>query len=205
MKGGLLILFFFLSGVFAGKAHIITPDLANEILGYALYLMLILAGMCMGFDTRNFLIVREFGFKILMLPIGIIIGSALGSIISFATLILFNHDISLRDCLGVGAGLGYYSLSSVIITRLGDAELGSVALLANISRELMTLLFAPLLVRIAGGFAPVASGGAAAMDTCMPVIAKYAGERFAIMGIFSGMVLTMLVPILVTAIFTYFS
>ncbi len=204
MKGGLLILICFLSGVFAGRIDFINPDLTNEILGYALYALLILAGMCMGFDTRNFLIVRDFGYKILLLPLGVLAGSALGSIISYILLSLFSHDISLRDCLGVGAGLGYYSLSTVIITRLGDAELGSVALLANISRELMTLLFAPILVRIAGGFAPVASGGAASMDTCMPVIAKYAGERYAIMGIFSGMILTMLVPILVTAIFTYF-
>ncbi len=204
MKGGLLILICFLSGVVAGKAHIIPADIGSEILGLALYFMLLLAGMCMGFDTRNFLIVREFGLKILLLPLGIIVGSALGSFLSYVLLGMFAQDISLRDAMGVGAGLGYYSLSSVIITRLGDAELGSVALLANVSRELVTLLFAPLLVRIAGGFAPVASGGAAAMDTCMPVIAKYAGERYAIMGVFSGMVLTLLVPIIVTALFTYF-
>ncbi len=204
MKSGFLILFFFLSGVFAGKAHFIPIDLSNEILGYALYTLLLLAGMCMGFDTRNFLIVREFGFTILLLPVAVVLGTILACIVSWSILGLLGHDISLRDTIGVGAGLGYYSLSSVIITRLGDAELGSVALLANVSREIFTLLFAPLMVKIAGGFAPVAAGGAPSMDTCMPVIAKYAGERYAIMGIFSGMVLTMLVPVLVTGIFTYF-
>ncbi len=204
MKGALIILICFLSGVFAGQADAITAYIGSDFLGYALYAMLVLAGMCMGFDTRNFLIVREFGFKILLLPVAIVLGSFLASIVAFGVLNFFAYDISLRDVMGVGAGLGYYSLSSVIITRLGDAELGSVALLANVSRELFTLLLAPLLVRVAGGFAPVAAGGATTMDTCMPVIAKYAGEKYAIMGIFSGMVLTMLVPILVTAIFTYF-
>ncbi len=204
MKGGFLILFFFLSGVFAGKAHLIPLDLSGEFLTFALYALLVLAGMCMGFDTRNFLIVREFGFKILLLPFAVVLGTILACIVAWGILGFFGHGISLRDTIGVGAGLGYYSLSSIIITRLGDAELGSVALLANVSRELFTLLFAPLMVRIAGGLAPVAAGGAPAMDTCMPVVAKYAGERYAIMGIFSGMILTILVPILVTAIFTYF-
>ncbi len=204
MKGGLIIVICFLSGVFVGQAHIIESTMGNEILGYALYALLLLAGMCMGFDTRNFLIVREFGFKILLLPVVIVAGTVLASALAWIALSFFGHNISLRDSIGVGAGLGYYSLSSVIITRLGNAELGSVALLANISRELFTLLFAPLMVRIAGGLAPVAAGGAPTMDTCMPVIAKYAGERHAIIGIFSGMILTMLVPVLVTAIFTYF-
>ncbi len=204
MKGAFLILLFFIGGVFVGQADLVHPSMGGDILGWSLYAMLLLAGMCMGFDTRNFLIVREFGYRILLLPVAVIFGTVLGSVVSHILLGFIGHDITLRDAMGVGAGLGYYSLSSVMITRLGDAELGSVALLANVSRELFTLLFAPLLVRIAGGFAPVASGGATTMDTCMPVIAKYSGERYAIVGIFSGMVLTMAVPVLVTAIFTYF-
>ncbi len=203
MKGALLILLCFCAGVFVGRFELMSQNLGQEFLDIALYAMLILAGTCMGFDTRNFLIVREFGYRILLLPFIIMLGTAIGSALSWIVLTALQHDISLRDTMGVGAGFGYYSLSSVIITRLGDAQLGSVALLANISRELVTLLFAPLLVRLWGGFAPVATGGAASMDTCMPVIARYAGERYAIMGVFSGMLLTMLVPPLVTAIFTW--
>ncbi len=203
MKGALFILAFFLGGVFFGHANIIPRSFGEEYLTLALYTMLVLAGMCMGFDTRNFLIVREYGFKAIFLPIAIMLGTALGAFFIWLVLSAMHHDISLRDVMGVGAGFGYYSLSSVIITRLGNAELGSVALLANVTRELITLLFAPALVRYLGGLAPVATGGAATMDTCMPTIARYAGERYAIMGIFSGMVLTLIVPILVTGIFTW--
>ncbi len=203
MKGALLILGFFLCGVFLGSADIIPRAFGEEYLSLALYTMLVLAGMCMGFDTRNFLIVREFGYKALFLPVAIVLGTALGAFVVWLLLLFLQHDISLRDVMGVGAGFGYYSLSSVIITRLGNAELGSVALVANVSRELLTLLFAPMLVKYLGGLAPVATGGATTMDTCMPVIARYAGERYAIMGIFSGMVLTLIVPALVTAVFTY--
>ncbi len=203
MKGSLYILCFFVCGIFVGTLDIIPQDLGDDLLTYALYAMLVLAGMCMGFDTRNFLIIRDFGFKILLLPIGSVVGTAFGACLAWFLLSSIGHALSMRDVMGVGAGFGYYSLSSVMITKFGNAELGSVALIANISRELLTLLFAPLLVRFAGGLAPVAAGGATTMDTCMPVIARYAGEKYAIMGVFSGMVLTMAVPVFVTAIFTW--
>ncbi len=203
MKGSLGILFFFVCGILVGTLDIIPQSLGDDLLTYALYVMLVLAGMCMGFDTRNFLIIRDFGLKIILLPVGSVLGTALGATVAWFTLQALQHTLSLRDVMGVGAGFGYYSLSSVMITKFGNAELGSVALIANISRELLTLLFAPLLVRYAGGLAPVAAGGATTMDTCMPVIARYAGEEYAIMGVFSGMVLTMAVPVFVTALFTW--
>ena len=204
MKSGLFILLCFVAGVLVGQQDLVSRELGENALALALYIMLLLAGMCMGFDTRNFLIVRALGLRVVLLPLGIMAGTALGALAAWALLGLLQHTLSLRDVMAVGAGFGYYSLSSVIIARLGDAALGSVALLANITRELVTLLLAPLLVRMAGGLAPVATGGAASMDTCMPVIARYAGERYAIMGVFSGMVLTMLVPLLVTGLFTWF-
>lgn len=204
MKSGLFILGSFIVGVLAGWLDVIPRDAGEDALALALYIMLILAGMCMGFDTRNFLIVRSLGLRIVLLPLGIVAGTALGGLVAWALLGAMLHELSLRDVMAVGAGFGYYSLSSVIIARMGDAALGSVALLANIVRELTTLLLAPLLVRWGGGLAPVATGGAASMDTCMPVIARYAGERFAIMGVFSGMALTLLVPVLITALFAWF-
>ena len=204
MKGGLCLLLCFAAGLAVGRADIIPRAAGEEALGLALYALLFTAGMGMGFDTRNFLIVRALGLRVALLPLGVMGGTAAGALAAWGLLACFGHGMSLRDVMGVGAGFGYYSLSSVIIARLGDAALGSVALLANITRELITLLLAPLLVRLWGGLAPVATGGAASMDTCMPVIARWAGERYAIMGVFSGMTLTVLVPLLVTGIFTWF-
>ncbi len=203
MKGAFFILFFFICGMLVGTQDVISDELGGNLMTYSLYIMLVLAGMSMGFDTKNFLIIKGFGLRILLVPFGSVVGTVLGAAVSWGILLTLQYDISFRDSLGVGAGFGYYSLSSVMITRFGDAELGSVALIANVSRELLTLLFAPLLVRLGGGLAPVATGGATTMDTCMPVIARYAGEQYAIIGIFSGMVLSIAVPIFVTAIFTF--
>ncbi len=203
MKSALYILFFFACGIIVGTQGLVDEKLSEDLLTYTLYAMLVFAGMTMGFETKNFLIIRDFGLRVLLLPIFSVLGTFLGVVISWALLHALQYHLSFRDVLGVGAGFGYYSLSSVMITQFGNAELGSVALIANVSRELLTLLFAPVLVRYAGGFAPVASGGATTMDTCMPIIARYAGEQYAIMGVFSGMTLTIAVPFFVTAIFTF--
>ena len=104
--------------------------------------------------------------------------------------------------MAVGAGFGYYSLSSVFITQLHSHSLGVVALLSNIFREVATLLATPILVSYFGNLAGIASGGATAMDTTLPIISKYSGKEYAIIAVFSGIVLTILVPFLVTVILT---
>ena len=105
---------------------------------------------------------------------------------------------SAGDCLAVGAGFGYYSLSSIFITEYKGAELGTVALLANITREILTLLLAPLLARWFGPLAPIAAGGATTMDTTLPIIVQASGQRFVIVSIFHGFLVDFSVPFLVT-------
>jgi len=54
--------------------------------------------------------------------------------------------LAVTDTLAVGSGFGYYSLSSIFIADFRGAELGTVALLCNVMREIFTLLAAPLLI-----------------------------------------------------------
>lgn len=105
---------------------------------------------------------------------------------------------SLTDCLAVGSGFGYYSLSSIFITEYRGGELGTVALLANIIREILTLLAAPLLVRWFGRLAPISAGGATTMDTTLPVIMQASGQEFVVVSIFHGFLVDFSVPFLVT-------
>ena len=111
--------------------------------------------------------------------------------------LLLTHR-SLTDCLAIGSGFGYYSLSSIFITEYRGAELGTIALLANISRELLTLLAAPLLARWFGLLAPISAGGATTMDTTLPVITRVSGQEFVVVSIFHGFVTDFSVPFLVT-------
>ena len=95
--------------------------------------------------------------------------------------------------MAVGAGFGYYSLSSIFITEYKGPELGTIALLSNITREIITLLFAPLLVRWFGNLAPIST-----MDTTLPIITRYSGQSFVVVSIFHGFVVDFSVPFLVT-------
>ncbi|XPV76332.1 MAG: lysine exporter LysO family protein [Desulfovibrio sp.] len=200
MKGSLIILSFFLLGCLLGRFDVVPMWMKDDaVTTYALYLLLFVVGMSIGFDTRCWRILREMHLKVLLVPLFVIIGTFLGA--AGAWLLL--PDMALRDVLGVGAGFGYYSLSSLMISNMGNPVLGSIALLSNIIRELTTLLAAPLLVRYFGSLGPVASGGATSMDTSLPVIVKFTSERYGIVAVFSGMTLTVAVPFLVTFIFSY--
>ena len=131
-----------------------------------------------------------------------IVGTLLFS--AFASLLL--SQWSVFDCMAVGSGFAYYSLSSILITQFKEpsiglqlaTELGTIALLANISREILTLLAAPLLVRWFGNLAPISAGGATTMDTTLPIITRTAGQQFVVVSIFHGFVVDFSVPFLVT-------
>ena len=73
-----------------------------------------------------------------------------------------------------------------------------MALMANIMRELITLLFAPLLVRWISPLAPISCGGASTMDTTLPIITRCAGQQWVFVSIVHAMILDFSVPFWVT-------
>lgn len=197
MKNSLIILTFFsvglLLGVFDYLPGIITE---NDYSMYALYGLMFLVGISIGADSESWKIVRQMNLKILLVPVGIIAGTLAGSALVGALV----PELNIRESMAVGAGFGYYSLSSIFISQISGETLGIIALLSNILREIFTLLFTPLLVLYFGKLGGIASGGATAMDTTLPVIVKYAGKEWGIVAVFSGIVLTVLVPFLVSFI-----
>ncbi|KPJ80090.1 MAG: hypothetical protein AMS17_20935, partial [Spirochaetes bacterium DG_61] len=137
--------------------------------------------------------VKKMHFKIALVPMSVVIGTLSGA----GVFSLFLSTITLSQALAIGSGFGYYSLSSVIIAQLDGEVLGTIALISNLMREIVTILAAPFFAHYFGRLAPIAAGGATSMDTTLPVITKYSGNEYTIISIFSGMVLTFLVPMLV--------
>ena len=195
MKGSLIIVGFFVLGTLCGAFHLIPFDVAqSNISFYALCALMFSVGISIGNNPQTLRNFRSLNPRLIFLPVMTILGTLAGSaVVSF----LLPHR-SLTDCLAVGSGFGYYSLSSIFITEYKGAELGTVALLANISREIVTLLAAPLLVRWFGNLAPIAAGGATTEDTTLPIITRTAGEEFTLISIFHGFVVDFTVPFLVT-------
>ncbi len=200
MKESLIVLLFFGAGVLAGVLGDFPAafvGIVHEASNYAVYAMLAAVGMTLGFDVRAWRILRDLKGWVALVPLMIAVGTFLGGTAAWAVL-----DMSFRDVMAGFAGFGYSSLSSMLINQLADVSLGSMALIANMVRELVTLLFAPLIARVFGGLGPLSAAGAA-RDTCLPAIIRTSGERNTILGIFSGMVLTVAVPFFVTGIFAW--
>lgn len=200
MKGSLIILAFFIVGLVGGIFNFFPEWLLSEDLTtYALFVLMFLVGVSIGSDKGAFYVLRKMNLKILLVPLLVVVGSLAGTAITSFLL----NDISVQEAMAVGAGFGYYSLSSIFISQISGQELGVVALLSNIFREIITLLCVPFLVRYFGKLSGIACGGATAMDTTLPIIVKFTGKEYGIIAIFSGIILTILVPLLVTLILEF--
>lgn len=195
MKGSLIIVGFFVLGIIVGLCDVIPDSFVNsDVSYYVLCCLMFCVGISIGCDTSVLKSFKEVNPRLMMLPIMTILGTLAGCA---AVSILLGHR-QLTDCLAIGSGFGYYSLSSIFITQYRGAELGTIALLANISREILTLLCAPLLAKYFGRLAPISVGGATTMDTTLPIITRYTGESFIIVSIFHGFCVDFSVPFLVT-------
>ena len=146
-------------------------------------------GMSIGADKRLREILRTLSPKVLLVPLTTTLGTFAG--VALASLAL---RYSLGECLAVGAGFGYYSLSSIFITQYKGAELGTVALISNILREIFTLLGTAALVRHCGKLAPICAGGCTTTDTTLPVITRFAGKDMVFVAIVHAMILDLSVP-----------
>lgn len=132
-------------------------------------------------------------WKILLVPIGCIIGSIFGAFI--AALVI--DTISLKDLIMLSQGYGFYSMSGIVVTELKNAELGSVALMNDLFREIFAILFMYMI----GWRYPrsaISSAGATAMDVTLPMVKQACGNEFIPHAMVSGFILSILAPILLS-------
>jgi uncharacterized membrane protein YbjE (DUF340 family) len=196
VKNSLIILSFFALGVFMGilgDQGGWIPEKLGSMSTYVLYVLMGLVGFTIGGDTAAFKVLKEINFKIILVPLSVVFGSLGGA----AMIAPFIRGLDFQEVLAVSGGFGYYSLSSLFITQIRGELPGTVALLANIMREIITLLLTPLFFKWTGPLGPIASGGATSMDTTLPIISLYSGRQYVVISLFSGIVLTVLVPFLV--------
>ena len=203
MKGSLIVVGFFALGCVLGWSGRL-PDVVieNDITVYVLYLLMFQVGLSIGSDKKLKDILGSIRPKLLLVPFATIAGTLVFS----ALVSLLLTQWSVFDCLAVGSGFAYYSLSSILITQLKESslgvqlatELGTIALMANIMREIMALLGAPLFVKYFGRLSPIGAGGATTMDTTLPIITRYSGKDLVFISIFHGIIVDFTVPFFVS-------
>ncbi len=205
MKANLLIFGCFAAGILLGISGLEPqwlhwPDLSMVLLS----ILILQVGIGLGGSDNLKEVVRSIRPRMLLLPLFTIVGSLLFA----ACAALIPGGRPLTECLAVGSGFGYYSLSSVLIANVGAASLGAdgaaelatVALLANVAREMCVLFCLPLFARWCGRIAPISAAGINSMDVCLPGIVRYSGgsSQLVPLAILHGIALEISVPLLIT-------
>ena len=106
---------------------------------------------------------------------------------------------SAREGMLLYSGMGWYSLSSVLLAERGLLMLSILAFIHNVFRELLAIICAPLAARISP-FLPVYLGGATSMDVMLPFVQRYCGRQYTLVSFYSGVICSLAVIPLVRLI-----
>lgn len=202
MASSLMIISAFVLGTFAALFGLLPEWIYSSGLDmWLLYALMLQVGISIGADPKLKETLRSLSSSVLLVPLATIVGTM---VMCFGVSFLISRW-SVSEVMAVGSGFGYYSLSSILVSSLKEAtigvqaaaELGTITLMANIFREMMTLIFAPFMVRWFSPLAPICSGGATTMDVTLPVITRYSGQEWVFVSIVHGVVVDFSVPILV--------
>ncbi len=190
----ILPIVFLLVGIVCGRFVFSADSLSHIDLWIMLSLSVVVftAGVDIGAKKILFQKLAQYRAKVLLIPLGTVIGSLLGGV-----LLGFFLDIPLNEAAAVSAGFGYYSLSAGLLTNLGGASLGALAFVTNIFREMLSFLIIPIVAKFLPPYCAIAPGGATTMDTTLGIIAHSTNEDVTIMSMINGVILSALVPLIV--------
>ncbi len=194
VAAGMAIGYLVIRKVFAGNMEQF-DDMAGLGIKIGLCLLLIFIGLDLGLDGTVIDNFKKVGLRILVFPVVVMVGTLVGA----AACSLF-MELSLKECLAIGAGFGWYTLAPGIIMENGYVTASAVAFLHNVMRELFSIIFIPLAAKKIGYIETTGMPGAAAMDVCLPIVEKSTRSDIAVYSFVSGVILSTAVPILVPLI-----
>jgi uncharacterized membrane protein YbjE (DUF340 family) len=188
-------------GILYGVLFNDNPIVANLdlLIQVTLGFLLFFVGLDIGSNRSVFKGIKDKIFSVLLVTLSIIIGSLTGGLL---TALLF--AMRPGEGLAIAAGFGWYSLSGIILTNIGNAELGSIAFLSNVFRELLTFLVVPVIAVKLNYLSAIGPAGATSMDTTLPIISKNTDPHTALVAFVNGLILTAVVPFLVPLLYTLF-
>ena len=178
-----------------GAGFILPENISAFIDSASSYMLLILlfsVGIDMGLNKEVFTRIKELGFKILLIPFGVVVGSLCGGFLT-----AFLTQMPVKDSLAISAGLGWYSLSGIMITEAGNPGAGTIAFLSNVFREMLTFIVVPFIASHMNYYCAIAPAGATAMDTTLGIISRNTNGTIAVLSFVSGVICTLLVPVVV--------
>lgn len=160
---------------------------------WILWALLLFVGFDLGVEAHH-LDLRKLPPHLLLVPVANI-ALSLGS----GLLVGLLTKLTLREGLLLHAGLGWYSLSSVLLAERGLVLLSILAFIHNVARELLAILSAPLAARL-NPYLPIYLGGATSMDVMLPFVQAHSGRAYTLVSFYSGVVCSLAVVPLVRLI-----
>lgn len=165
-------------------------------------------GLCLllffvGIDIGNYKnlakSLRKIKKKVIFLPIITILGSIFGGFITASFL-----SLSFPETIAISSDMGWYSFSAIELAKI-DANLGAIAFLSNVFRELLAILLIPFIAKYLGGYEAISCAGAPAMDSLLPFINRNTPANMAIVSFYSGLIITLVIPILLPFLISIFN
>ena len=195
--------FLYVAGVVAGfifgyvmvvRTGIIDFEKGYSVVGtyitYALYMMVFLVGVDLGFDGTAPKLIKQAGVKTLIFPLVVGIATLIGV---FVCTIFMEYNA--HESLMIGATFCWYSLAPNIIIDGGYVAAGAVAFLSNFFRVILTLITVPIVAQKIGYVETTGMAVAASMDVCIGTIESSTNKTCAIIAFVTGCVYTFIIPV----------
>lgn len=183
-----------LMGIVAGLFVVPETIIADidSISTLLLGLLLFSVGIDIGSNRNALSGLKEKAKMVITLVSAVILGSILGGLI-----MAFMYKESANTSLAITAGYGWYSLSAIMLKNMANAEVGAIAFLTNVFREILAFIFIPIMATNFDKESAIPPAGATAMDTCLPLISRVTTPDIAIVSFLCGVILSSLVPVMV--------
>lgn len=170
-----------------------TPlDLISDNSELILYALMFFVGISIGLNKTILQKIREYHIKVFIIPFGIVVGSvAAGVVCGLLT------GVGVRNGAAIAGGMGWYSLAGVMLTEMAGAQMGSVAFLSNLMREMLSFFSIPWISRHLNYYSCIAPAGATSEDTTLSMMVRYTSEEVVVMSVFNGILCSAVVPVLI--------
>ena len=169
------------------------------LIQFGLYLLLFFIGIDIGKNDNILNDLKKLNKKVLFLPFITVISSLAGGAV--ASILL---SLSIGEAVAISAGMGWYSFSAIELSKV-SVELGGIAFLSNIFRELLAIFLIPVIAKKIGSFESISVAGATAMDSVLPIINRSNPAEISIISFYSRLVISIIVPILIPILVNIFS
>ena len=171
------------------------PEVSAFFTGHSeevLWLIMFLVGISVGRSRDVFRRVGAYGLRVLIIPAGIIAASAAAGFLCAPL-----TGLSLRESVAVTSGMGWYSLTGILLTELAGPQTGAVAFLGNLLREMFSFLCIPWVAKHLNHYTAIAPAGATSEDTTLSMLVRYTREEIVVLAVINGVLCSAAVPVLI--------